>query len=75
MTKKFQIPWAVWRDPKFLEIRFPDSWEVVLCGMNNAPDLSDEEIKKRVLNPIGTARLSEMARGKENVVIVVDDTT
>jgi len=75
MTKKFKIPWAVWRAPKFLEITFPDSWEVAFCSMNNAPDLSDEKIKKSVLNPIGTPRLSELAKGKENIVIVVDDTT
>ena len=75
MVKVFKVPWAAWREPEFLELTFPDSWDVSLCKMNGGPELTDEEIKNAILNPIGTLKLSELAKGKENVVIVVDDMT
>ena len=75
--KKFKVPWAAWRDPEYLELNFPDSWDVNICRMNGAdgPELIDSEIKEAILNPVGTPKLSEIAEGKENVVIVVDDMT
>ena len=77
MVKTFKIPWAAWRDPDYLELSFPDSWDISACRMNGAdgPVLSDDEIKQSILNPIGTKKLSELAKGKETVVIVVDDMT
>ncbi|MFX1297466.1 MAG: lactate racemase domain-containing protein [Promethearchaeota archaeon] len=77
MVKTFKIPWAAWREPEFLEISFPDSWEISLCKMNGAdnPELTGDKIKESILNPIGTSRLSELAKGKEKIVIVVDDMT
>jgi nickel-dependent lactate racemase len=75
MVKTIKIPWAVWKEPEFLDLTFPESWNVVLCSMNNAPDLIDDEIRDGVLKPIGTQKLSDLAKGKKNAVIVVDDTT
>ncbi len=75
MVNSFKIPWAAWRDPEFLELSFPDSWDVTLCKMNGGPELSDNEIKEAILNPIGTPQLSELAKGKKNAVIVIDDMT
>ncbi len=75
--KKFKIPWSVWRDPEYLELNFPDSWDINICRMSGAdgPELIDSEIKEAILNPVGTPKLSELAQGKEKVVIVVDDMT
>ena len=77
MVKEFEIPWAAWRDPENLKLTFPDSWDVELCRMNgaDAPELTDEQIEEAILNPIGTVRISQLAKGKEKVVIVVDDMT
>ncbi|MFO7795303.1 MAG: nickel-dependent lactate racemase [Promethearchaeati archaeon] len=74
---KIRIPWAAWRDPEFLEISFPESWEVNVCKMNkwNGPVLSGNQLAQGILNPIGTPKLSELAKGKEKIVIVVDDMT
>jgi len=43
--------------------------------MNGASEISDEDIKNSVFNPIGTPKLSELAKGKESVAIVTDDMT
>ena len=77
MVKSFEIPWAAWKDPGTMSITFPDSWDVTNCKMNgaDAPVLSHEQIKHVINHPIGTPRLSELAKGKERVVIVVDDLT
>jgi nickel-dependent lactate racemase len=76
MTIKIKVPWAAWREPEFLEMTFPDSWSNIdVCKMTNASELTDESIKKGVLTAIGTPELSELAKGKKNAVIVVDDMT
>ncbi len=77
MVKTFKIPWAAWRDPDFLELSYPDSWDVSSFRMNGAdgPVLNSDEINRSIVNPIGTPKLSELAVGKEKVVIVVDDMT
>jgi nickel-dependent lactate racemase len=43
--------------------------------MNGNAEINDEKIKESILNPIGKEKISELAKGKENVVIVVDDMT
>jgi len=77
MTKLISIPWAAWRDPKSIDLKFPDKWQVNICRMKGAENiaLTDDEIKDSITNPIRTPRISELARGKNNIVIVVDDLT
>ncbi len=77
MGNKYKIPWAAWREPDYLELEFPDNWDVSLCRMIGADtrELSSEEIRKGILNPIGTSNLSVIAQGRKSVVIVVDDMT
>lgn len=52
---------------------FPESWNVVTLEPTKTPALSDEYIEAAFDNPIGTPRISEMARGKRSAAIVVDD--
>ena len=77
MVKTFKIPWAAWREPEYLELQFPDSWNVSICKMNCAddPELSEKKIRESITNPLGTPRLSELAKGKKKVVICIDDMT
>jgi nickel-dependent lactate racemase len=77
MGNKYKIPWAAWREPDYLELEFPDSWDVSLCRMIGADtqELSSEDIRNGILNPIGTSNLSVIAQGRKSVVIVVDDMT
>ncbi|MHA1883887.1 MAG: lactate racemase domain-containing protein [Promethearchaeota archaeon] len=77
MVKEYKVPWAVWREPEFLNLTFPDSWDIEMCTMNGSgtSELSEVEIKNAIMNPIGSPKLSELAEGKENAVIVIDDMT
>jgi len=77
LVKEYKFPWAAWREPDYFTARFPDAWDVSLCRMKGAdyPEMSSDDIKKAILNPIGTNKLSEIAKGKKSAVIVVDDMT
>ncbi len=77
MVKKYSIPWAAWREPKYLELEFPDKWDVSLLRMQGADvtEITNNEIRDAISNPIGSPKLSELAKGKKNAVIVVDDMT
>jgi len=58
-----------------IELCFPENWEIKECLMagHNKPSLSDEDMRKAFLNPVGTPRLSELAKGKKEVCILFDD--
>jgi nickel-dependent lactate racemase len=60
-----------------LALEFPDKWNVTVCKMagHDAPPLTDEEIREKLANPIGTKRLSELAKNRKEAVILVDDIT
>lgn len=73
MVKVFKIPWAAWYGDQDLELEFPDSWDVELYNMKDANEISIEDIKHAINNPYGTPTLEEIAKGKQNTVIVVED--
>lgn len=58
-----------------IELAFPSTWEVTERRMagHDKPALTDDEMRAALHNPIGAPRLSELARGKEKVVILFDD--
>jgi nickel-dependent lactate racemase len=64
-----------WYDEHDIEIAFPSNWEVIECRMigHNRPALTAEQMRAAVQNPIGSPRLSELAKGKKEVVILFDD--
>ncbi|MFX1315371.1 MAG: lactate racemase domain-containing protein [Promethearchaeota archaeon] len=73
MVQIFKIPWAAWYGDKELTLEFPDSWQLELFKMNDAPEISRKEIETAINNPIGSATLKQIAKGKQNAVIVVED--
>lgn len=60
-----------------IEIQIPKKNFVAALMPQYKPGVKDEEeeIRKALENPIGTKRLKEIARGKKNAVIVVNDIT
>ena len=59
------------------QLALSPSWETKVYHMagHNAPVLSAAEIKQRLLQPIGTKLLRDLATGKRNAVITFDDLT
>ncbi|MFC2005521.1 lactate racemase domain-containing protein [Chloroflexota bacterium] len=66
-----------WYEDNEFELQFPSSWDVTACYMKgySAPALSEEQLKQAFVNPIGTPRIRELAKGKKEVVILFDDLT
>ena len=62
-----------WYGDEELTLNFPTDWEVEVLGPKDAPVLSDTQIEKAFAEPIGTPRISELAKGKKSAGIVVDD--
>ena len=74
---KISVPSRLWYENKERELTFPDRWEV---SNLNSPGfdrhgLSAEQIRDKVRNPIEGPSLEELARGKNQAVIVFDDMT
>jgi nickel-dependent lactate racemase len=73
MVQTFKVPWAAWYEDNDLLLNFPDTWEVKVFNMKDAHEISKEEIKYAIKNPFGTPSLKDLAKGKQNAVVVVED--
>ena len=62
-----------WYGDEALTLNFPSGWEVETLGPKDAPVLSDAQIARAFAEPIGTSRISELAKGKKSAAIIVDD--
>ncbi|RKU07614.1 hypothetical protein C6503_24315 [Candidatus Poribacteria bacterium] len=62
-----------WYGDEELTLNFPTGWEVEVLGPKDAPVLSDTQIEQAFAEPIGTPRISELAKAKKSAAIVVDD--
>ena len=71
------LPQLPWHGTKELKLNLPDSWQVELYHMHgwDRSPLKPAEIKAAITHPIGTSPLREVARGKNEVVIIFDDMT
>ena len=66
------IPWQMWYGTS-LDISLPDSWETTVARMRGGPDIGEKGIRDAFANPIGAPPLREVARGRKNAAIVIDD--
>ena len=73
MVSGIKIPWAAWYGDEDFTLEFPDSWDVKVFNMKNAKEISPKDIEVALNNPIGTSQLIELAKGKQNAIIVVED--
>ncbi len=71
------IPWAMWYGApdggdKF-PLAFPDSWDLTVAEMKGGSDIGDEGIRRALAEPIGAPPLRELAKGRRDACILVDD--
>jgi len=64
---------GMWCGDNELPLNFPDDWKVSVYSSKDAKAMGEGEIEQAFLNPIGTKRIKEIARGKQSAVIMVDD--
>jgi nickel-dependent lactate racemase len=69
------VPWSMWYENTHFEMTFPDTFQVTVSHMKGGPDIGDAGIRKALAEPIGAPRLRDMARGRRDAAIVIDDLT
>ncbi len=69
------VPQLAWWGDIEADLRFPENWEVTVHHMHGhkAQKLGPQGFRRAFDNPIGCKPIRELARGKENVVILFDD--
>ena len=57
------VPQLCWYNPRPLELKLPDNWQVQVCHMNgwNRPALKPAQIKAALNKPVDTPTVKELA--------------
>jgi nickel-dependent lactate racemase len=74
-SQKVKMRIHAFRGDEEIELGFPENWDITERRMagHDKPSLSDDEMRSALQSPIGTPRLSEMAKGAKKVCIIFDD--
>lgn len=75
--KRFIVPQLPFRGPTDNVLTFPSSWDVEMRKMDghDRTPVSLDDVRAALAKPIGTPTLRELAKGKKEVVIILDDNT
>jgi len=70
-----KLPQLAWHGRKEEKYLLPDRWQIEICHMHgyNLPAMTPSAIRKTLDNPVGAKPIKELARGKQQVVILFDD--
>ena len=70
-----KLPQLAWHGRSEAQYRLPDHWQIETCHMTgyDLPAMTPSTIRRALDNPIGTKPIRELARGKQQVVILFDD--
>jgi nickel-dependent lactate racemase len=73
--KTIKLPQLAWLGRREIELPVPDSWQVNILNMAgfDAPAMKPEQIKAALSEPIGSPTIRELARHKQEIVIIFDD--
>ena len=73
MALEMSITTGVWLGDEEMILTFPDGWDVSVYESKGSEALDKSGIEKAFAEPIGTQRIEQLARGKKDAVIIVDD--
>jgi nickel-dependent lactate racemase len=72
--QSIRIPWQKWVQEREEVLTFPDSWKMYFANeIMEVPDIGEDRIRDAFQSPIGTPKISEMVRDRNNAVIAIDD--
>ena len=69
------LPYGAWQKEEVKSFIFPQKWNIKIMAPEDAPEISDDDIEKAFLEPIGVSEITKIFSGKKNAVIVIDDIT
>jgi hypothetical protein len=67
------LRWGAWFGDRDIELDLPPGWDVTTWPPVDGPDIGPDGIAAAFAAPIGTGRIRELAAGRRNACIVVDD--
>lgn len=73
MTEATELRWGAWFGDRNLRVRLPAGWQVTMHRPSGGADLGEAGFRTALANPIESAPLRDLARGRKDAVIVVDD--
>src|SRR5436190_14288556 len=73
MVEPNSMRWGAWFGDRDRRVRFPTRWEVRTCAPRGGADIGEEGLRRALAQPFETPPLRELARGRRDAVIVVDD--
>ncbi len=71
----FQLPGGSWFGDRLQSFDLPEGYEARVCAIRGAPEIGGDEIRRALAQPIGTPPFREIARGRRDAVVVVEDLT
>jgi lactate racemase len=72
---EIRLPWGAWFGDRVRGFAVPDGWRVSTCGIHGAQAIEPKDVVHALRSPIGGASIREIARGRRNAVVVVEDMT
>ncbi|MHB1134867.1 MAG: lactate racemase domain-containing protein [Chloroflexota bacterium] len=74
-TQKISVRVNAFFGDNEIDLSFPSHWDIHECRMvgHDAPALDDAQMRAALAAPFDSPRLSELAKGKQQVVILFDD--
>jgi len=72
-SNTLEVLTASWYGDKKEKIYFPKDWDITVCAPKGAEPLTTSELRDAINSPIGINELSEIAKGKKRVTILIDD--
>ena len=73
--KTVSVPWGMWYSESKFDLAFPESWDVTVARMKGGPDIGDEGIRRAFAEPVGAPSLHQVAEGRRDAAILIDDLT
>jgi lactate racemase len=67
--------WRSWYNKEEFQFPLPEDWKLLDARMRGGPTLTDNQIRERLSQPINSPRLRELAKGRRDVCICIDDMT
>jgi nickel-dependent lactate racemase len=77
MTNTIKLLQLAWQGSRELELPVPDTWQVEVCHMAGCrvPAMEPEQIKTAIAKPVDSPPIRELAKDRQEVVILFDDMT
>ena len=69
------VPWAAWYADSVRTLLLPAAWQIDVLHPRGAEPWTAGQIAGAFEKPVETPRLSELAQGRRNACIAVDDLT